>query len=453
VVLKAKLPTKIFMIHFPCGVEVLRGCSQAEIGRRRSGNESIRVEDNQSNTVPWYHGLDPPLLPLTIISCERKTFAANMQEHGLAITILPMGFADFHGNQNVVRQLREMLARERFPHSVILSGPQGAGKYTLALMLAQAMNCLQPTQTDGLPDFCGTCENCRRIGEANNLETRFAEAVEAREGMRETDKRETRILIQTHPEVLVVPPDPPQMMIKVDQVRHLINSIHYKPVEARRKVFIFSDSTFMKEAANALLKVLEEPPDYATIFLLARNAGELLATIRSRCVIFPLGALPVEEVEKYLAKHRPEWNLRQRQLAARLSGGALGRARSLNLDEYMAVRKDALILVTAAVRAAEHTELFKTTETYRAGGEGKEKTDRLLSAAYGLLEDMLSLISGTPELVRNSDILPELKSLAAGVDFPWITQATYQLDQVHSGMRRNVLRPLSLDAFTMSMER
>lgn len=92
---------------------------------------------------------------------------------------------------------------------MILAGPKGAGKYTLALMLAQAVNCLHPTETDGLPDFCGRCENCLRIAESKNLEERVTEAVAAREDMRDADKRETRILIQTHPDVLVVPPDPP----------------------------------------------------------------------------------------------------------------------------------------------------------------------------------------------------------------------------------------------------
>ena len=155
-----------------------------------------------------------------------------------------MSFSGFHGNPEVVRRLREVLARGRFPNSVILAGPEGAGKYTLALMLARAMNCLQPIETDGLPDYCGVCNNCRRIGESEDMDARFAEAVEAREGLRETDKRETRILVQTHPDVLVVPPDPPQMMIKVDQVRHVIATIHYKPAEARRRVFIFTDSAF-----------------------------------------------------------------------------------------------------------------------------------------------------------------------------------------------------------------
>src|SRR5512146_748116 len=367
-----------------------------------------------------------------------------------------MSFRDFYGNAEIVGRLRGMLARERSPQAVILAGPQGAGKYTLALMLARAMNCtgIGPSGDRDIgspgPDYCGACENCRRIGEAADLEARFAEAVEAREGLRETDKRETRILLQPHPDVLVIPPDPPQMMIKVDQVRHVNTAIRYRPAEARRRVYIFTDGAFMKEAANALLKVLEEPPDFATIFLLTRNPGELLPTIRSRCVSFTLAALPVAEIEEYLAEKRPEWNARQRQLAARLSGGAVGRARSLNLEEYMAARKDALALLVTATRSGDHSDLFRTTETYRGGGEGKEKTDQLIAAIYSLLKDITALNSGAPELARNTDILAELKSLAGAVDFQWIARASQQLGAVQSGMRRNVLRPLSLDAFALS---
>ncbi|MGH9565790.1 MAG: ATP-binding protein, partial [Candidatus Angelobacter sp.] len=300
-----------------------------------------------------------------------------------------MGFSDFHGNSETVQHLREMLARKRFPHSVILAGPMGAGKYTLALMLALAMNCTgtggatdpevqklgdrRSYETGDLPDFCGICENCRRIGEAADLDARCAEAAETRDGLRETDKRETRIFVQPHPDVLIIPPDPPQMMIKVDQVRRVNETIRYKPSEGRSRVFIFSDSAFMKEAANALLKVLEEPPELATLFLLARNSGELLPTIRSRCVSFTLSALPADQVEQYLAKYRPHLGVRQRELAARLSGGAIGRAKSLDLERYVAARKDALALLSVTSRSGEHSELFRTTEAYRAGGEGKAK--------------------------------------------------------------------------------
>src|SRR6266404_2054852 len=101
-----------------------------------------------------------------------------------------MGFAEFHGNTETVTRLREMLARERFPHAVILAGPRGAGKFTLAQMLAKTMNCLERPRTEGLPDFCGRCANCTRIAEADDLDARCAEAVEARESLRETDKRE-----------------------------------------------------------------------------------------------------------------------------------------------------------------------------------------------------------------------------------------------------------------------
>src|SRR5271169_1750043 len=101
-----------------------------------------------------------------------------------------MPFSDFYGNSEAVNRLRDMLARNRFPHAVILAGPSGSGKYTLALMLAKAMNCLAPATTEGLPDFCGKCSNCVRIAQAEDLDARVIEAVEAREALRDADKKE-----------------------------------------------------------------------------------------------------------------------------------------------------------------------------------------------------------------------------------------------------------------------
>ncbi len=272
-----------------------------------------------------------------------------------------MPFSDFAGNPETIHRLREMLARKRFPHAVILSGAHGSGKYTLALMLARAMNCLeQPITggtdgTDGLPDFCGRCSNCTRIAQSADLDSRFAEAVEARENLRDTDKKETRLFVQTHPDVLIIPPDPPQMMIKVDQVRHVIETIYYRPAEARERVYIFTASAFMKEAANSLLKVLEEPPEFATIFLLTENPGELLPTIRSRSMTFNLGALAFTEIESRLGQLRPDWNARQRALVARLSEGAIGRALSFDLEGYIAARSHALIMLKSALGGATTT--------------------------------------------------------------------------------------------------
>ena len=364
-----------------------------------------------------------------------------------------MPFSDFHGNGETLHRLREMLARDRFPHAVILSGAQGAGKYTLALMLARTMNCLERPVTDGLPDFCGHCSNCTRIALSQDLDGRFAEAVEARENLRDADKRETRIFVQTHPDVLVIPPDPPQMVIKVDQVRHVIGTIYYRPREARERVYIFTASAFMKEAANALLKVLEEPPDFATMFLLSENPGELLPTIRSRSVTFALAALGPEEIESLLAKRRPEWNPRQRALVARLCEGAAGRALTFDLESYAAARRHALAILNSAIRGGDHSELFKVTESYRPGAEGREKTDVLLRTLYSLLQDLLFLQSGTPQLVRNTDILGELKRISEASDFAWITRAAEGLAEVERGMRRNLLRSLSLDAFATALEK
>ena len=364
-----------------------------------------------------------------------------------------MPFSDFHGNEAAVPQIREMLARDRFPHGVILAGPAGSGKYTLATMIARAMNCLEKPLSDGLPDFCGKCSNCDRIAQSEDLESRCAEAREAREALKETEKKETRLFIQTHPDVLVIPPDPPQMMIKVDQVRRVVESIYFRPAEGRERVFIFTDSAFMKEAANSLLKVLEEPPEFATIFLLAENAGELLPTIRSRCMTLQLRCLSLEEIEKYLARHRPEWKPQQRALVARLSEGAVGRARNFDLESYSAARADALTILRTALRAADHSELFKITETYRAGAEGREKIELLLKCTYSLLQDLMFLESKSQALVRNTDILGELRKLAEGVSFDWLTSAAERLGEVERGLRRNLLRSLSLDAFEAALER
>lgn len=364
-----------------------------------------------------------------------------------------MSFQDFHGNQEAVARIREMLSRDRLPHAVIIAGPEGAGKYTLAQIIAKTLTCLERPRSDGLPDFCGHCSNCTRIAQADDLDARFTEAVETREAMREADKREARILIQTHPEVTIVPPDPPQMLIKVGQVRQVIDSLSYKPVEAKNKVVIFTESSFMKEAANSLLKVLEEPPEYASLILLTTNPGQLLPTIRSRCVIFTLGALPVKELESALAASREDLKPAQRELIARLANGAMGRAINFRLDEYIEARSNALTLLRTAVTGSDHTELFKVTETYRAGAEGRDKTDQLLRTLYALLEDLLMLKSGTPELVRNIDIQGELGRMAQSIDFDWIAAASQGLADVERGMRRNLLRSLSLDAFATSLER
>ncbi len=335
---------------------------------------------------------------------------------------------------------------------VILSGPQGSGKFTLNQMVAKAMNCLERPLTDGLPDFCGRCTNCVHIAEADALEERLAEAVEARENLRDADKRETRLFVQTHPDVLIIPPDPPQMLVKVDQIRHVIREIYYKPVKGRERVYIFSDADFVKEAANSLLKILEEPPEFATLFLLTDNPAALLPTIRSRCMHLRLAPVATAEVERYLAEVHPEWKARERALVSRICGGGLGRARSFDLAAYVTARHDALVLLAPAMGAADHSALFRVTDVYRAGVDGKAKTEILIRTLYSLLEDLLFLKSGSPDLVRNTDLQAELEKMSSRIEFAWIAAAAQRLGELESGMRRNLLRSLALDTFATSLE-
>ena len=365
-----------------------------------------------------------------------------------------MSFRELFGNKETIFHLRESIAAGRFPHSLILAGPRGAGKYTLALMLAQAVICLERPETDGLPDFCGRCANCTRIAASANLEERGAEAVEARDELRDVDKRETRILIQTHPDLLVVPPDPPQLLIKLGQVRQAIHVAYYRPpIEARRTFTIFTSSAFMKEAANSLLKLLEEPPEHTSLVILTENPQELLPTIRSRAMIYRLGALPAAELELFLAERRPNLKPQDRALAARLAEGAVGRALKLDLEAYAASRQDALMLLRTALREPDYSSLFRATETYRGGADGQEKTLALLRAFSSLLEDLLLTVAGTPALIRNLDIQAELGRLAQGLTVEWIEQAARAVTQVEQGMRRNLLRSLSLDAMAVGLDR
>jgi DNA polymerase III subunit delta' len=378
---------------------------------------------------------------------------------------IPSTFNDFLGNTTAIEHLRTAIAAGRLPHSLILAGPSGAGKYTLALMLAMAVECeRQPRELrsysealgsngQSLASFCGVCHNCTRIASAANLEDEVDKAVAIREELRDADKKDTRILIQPHPDVLIVPPDPPQLLIKLGQIRTVIQRSHYLPSEAPKKIFILTAASFMKEAANSLLKVLEEPPDTVHLIILAENPGELLPTIRSRCATVRLGALPVDEIEQLLADRRPDVPPQQRNLIARLAQGAAGKALGFDLAAYTAARADALLFLRNAAASGtgsaepDHTALFKMTETYRAGAEGQQKTSALLRSISLLLEDLLLLDAGTPELLRNTDLRPELDRLSQALSFAWIEAASRALDQVQSGLRRNLLRSLSLDAF------
>jgi DNA polymerase-3 subunit delta' len=128
---------------------------------------------------------------------------------------------------------------------------------------------------------------------------------------------------------------------------------------------------------------------------------------------------------------------------------------AFNLAEYAAARADALLLLQNAERSgggSDHSALFRMTETYRSGAEGQVKTTALLRALSSLLEDMLLLQAGAGERMRNVDKRADLQRMADTFSFEWIEGAVRGMDAVQSGMRRNLLRSLSLDALATELE-
>jgi DNA polymerase III subunit delta' len=119
---------------------------------------------------------------------------------------------------------------------------------------------------------------------------------------------------------------------------------------------------------------------------------------------------------------------------------------------YLASRQDALVVLHTALREPDYSQLFRVTETYRAGADGQEKTLNLLRALGSLVEDLLLVVAGTPRLVRNVDMGAELERLAQGLTVDWIDGAARALVQVEQGMRRNLLRSLSLDAMAVGTD-
>ena len=186
-------------------------------------------------------------------------------------TILPATFNDFLGNSTAIEHLRTAIAAVAFPHSLILRRTSGAGNPHAGPYARHGRRVRAPASRSLVKRpvprqlLRSLCHNCTRIASAANLEDEVdKKAVAAREELREIDKKETRILVQPHPDVLIVPPDPPQLLIKLGQIRTVIQRAHYLPNEAPRKIFILTAANFMKEAANSLLRFSRSHPTPST---------------------------------------------------------------------------------------------------------------------------------------------------------------------------------------------
>lgn len=201
-----------------------------------------------------------------------------------------MDFDALLGNDALKQRLSVALSRGQLSHCYLLSGPAGSGKYTLARLLAAAMQCTS------LRRPCGQCAQCRKA------------------------------LTGMHPDVITVD-EPEKKTVPVKLVRDACADLYIRPNEGAKKIYLFPRAQDLNaQGQNALLKCIEEPPAYGVFFLLTEHAEQLLPTIRSRCVELRLSPLPDGLLRRELAARFPDAAPDALQSAMLRSGGYLGQA-------------------------------------------------------------------------------------------------------------------------------
>ena len=328
----------------------------------------------------------------------------------------------------MAQTLFAMTRQERIPQTILLDGPEGAGKATLARRFAAAM-----------------------LGGANKIEQddlsleANAETIAEREKWPADKRNEDPLFFGTHPDFLTFPPDGPLRQIGIEQMRLLKERAQFKPLHGARRVFLIDHIDRANEQAeNSLLKILEEPPEYLILLLCAENPYDLLPTIRSRAVSFHLAPLSNAEMLAFVESRGLPDAARRIALAA----GSPGVAVSMELQVYDERRSAMLKLLEVAAGRASFADWAKYAEAMAP--RRTEKLDALLSILYVLLEDLLLLREGVGE-IRNADIRRELEALAGHVSFRWIRAAVRRADELSELVRRNIQKSIALDALVVEL--
>ncbi|MGW8220969.1 MAG: DNA polymerase III subunit delta' [Syntrophobacteria bacterium] len=244
-----------------------------------------------------------------------------------------MSFAEIIGQKRIINLLRRALAQDHLPHSFLFTGMDGVGKQRTALTLAKVVNC----ENGAAGDCCDRCVSCRKAASGN------------------------------HPDINTIERDGP--FIKIEQIRALKQRLRFKPLEGLYRVTIINNAQNMKiEAANALLKVLEEPPAENLIILTAYEITSLLPTIVSRCLHLPFQPLATKEISTHLCQaHGLE--PKKAAVMAELAGGSLSRAAVL-LDEKQLDRRRLLLETVAGIHESHITDLLAVAKAWK--GEGPD---------------------------------------------------------------------------------
>ena len=329
------------------------------------------------------------------------------------------------GHDKAVNVLSRSLESGRLSHAYLLAGPRHVGKMTLAMDLAKALNCLE----DNKP--CGECGQCMRIDRRLHADVQVVglEAGEPGEG-------------------------PRRVAIGIDQVREVQREASLKPYEGRYRVFIFDEAERMSEdAANSLLKTLEEPPDQVVLVLLAPDAGALLPTLVSRCQVLELRPVPRAKIAAELEAHHGVDGARADEIA-RLSGGRPGWAISAaaapemleSLSEKLGSFQD-IVQSGLEERFAYAASLASSTARNRESGRQE------LTSWLAWWRDVLLVNHGTPQFATHLSDIEQLKALAAGLSSAQVARAIGAIGETMEHLERNANPRLALENMMLEMPR
>jgi DNA polymerase-3 subunit delta' len=296
-----------------------------------------------------------------------------------------------------VTVLQRAIEQGRIPPGFLFSGPDAVGKKLLASFWARAINCTGSNSAD----WCGRCRSCVLAGTGN------------------------------HPDICEVQPD--GQFIKIEQVRNLSRQAVYQPFQGKCKVFILDDADRLHPtAANALLKILEEPPPTSKFVLVTSKPHALLPTIRSRCQVLQFSPIPAPVIEKILATRCGISHL-EAATRARLADGSVGKAIQLNIQRDQEMAQAASEFLDLAWRNAPLAEASDLTAKFCKEREDMEDWLRHLFGA--LRENMLQRIAGGDiQAGERFWTLPQLESLSQAAS------------EVRHGLEHNINRSLAVES-------
>jgi DNA polymerase III subunit delta' len=335
-----------------------------------------------------------------------------------------MALNDISGNGRVKKILRMALRRGRVPNSLLFFGPAGVGKLEMARNLAMALNCL--TLKD---DACGTCASCRAIGDA----------------LSDPDKQ------GKCPDVMMISLEENKKKVSIDQIRLMKQTAYLKPMTARARVFIVERADIMsEEAANSILKVLEEPPPRSYIFLVTENPHLILPTIRSRCRALDFVPIAREEIETVLEEKgfTPE----DAKFRALVADGDLRLALSLDGDEVRGDRERAWGYFSA-LRSGKGGSGFLESYAFATKAQAEEDFKRTLLMIASFCRDIIMINAGADRrFLLNPDRESDLREAAGGWDIERSLDCLNRTDAVLAGFSKNLNMNLQASAYYSTFE-